>query len=55
MKDQQGRRTERREEGKGAGDMTQNEDSGLKSLKSFFHFCGSADVKEIRIQSFHNA
>lgn len=53
MKGQQGLRT-RRGEGKGAGDRMQNEESGLKSLKHLFYFCGSADVKEIRIRSFQN-
>lgn len=51
MEDQQGRRTKRRGEGEGAGDRMQNEESGLKRLKYFFYFCGSADVREIRIQS----
>lgn len=45
VKDQQGQRMWRRGEGEGAGDRMQNEGGGLKSLNSFFYFCGSADVK----------
>lgn len=49
VKDQQGQRTKRRGEGTGAGDRMQNED--WRAWNTFFYFRGSADVKEIRIQS----
>lgn len=54
VKDQLGQRTKRRAEGEGAGDRMQIEESGRKSLKYFFYFCGSAGVQEMRIQPFQN-